>query len=120
MAVTFRIIVRLWLTGVISHSVIAAQSVENFLLDQPTLTLLQEELSGQQAKEHGEGDSGTSATTSDTEIAGNTHQPEGWRDGIDLFVAPPPRCTRPRVVVASRTRRRRARHKRLGIPGTRH
>ncbi|MFB3141791.1 MAG: hypothetical protein ACE1Z2_03160, partial [Acidobacteriota bacterium] len=23
-----------------------------------------------------------------------THQPEGWRrDGIDFFVAPPPRCT---------------------------
>ena len=52
MAATFRIIVRLWLTGLISHSVIAAQSVENFLLDQPTLTLLQEELSGQRAKEH--------------------------------------------------------------------
>lgn len=52
MAATFRIIVRLCLTGLISHSVIAAQSVENLLLDQPTLTLLQEELSGQQAKEH--------------------------------------------------------------------
>ena len=52
MAATFRIIVRLWLTGLTAHSVIAAQSAENFLLDQPTLTLLQEELSGQQAKEH--------------------------------------------------------------------
>ena len=36
----------------------------------------------------------TSATTRDTEIARNLHQPEGWRrDGIDFFVAPPPRCT---------------------------
>ncbi len=35
----------------------------------------------------------TSATTSDTEIVRNLHQPEGWRrDGIDFFVAPPPRC----------------------------
>ena len=35
--------------------------------------------------------SGTSATTSDTEIARNPHQPEGWRrDGIDFFVTPPP------------------------------
>ncbi len=32
--------------------------------------------------------SGTSATTRDTEIARNPHQPEGWRrDGIDFFVA---------------------------------
>jgi hypothetical protein len=32
-----------------------------------------------------------SATTRDTEIARNPHQPEGWqRDGIDFFVAPPP------------------------------
>ena len=31
---------------------------------------------------------------SDTEVARNPHQPEGWRrDGIDFFVAPPPRCT---------------------------
>jgi hypothetical protein len=29
----------------------------------------------------------------DTEITRNLHQPEGWRrDGIDFFVAPPPRC----------------------------
>ncbi len=35
-----------------------------------------------------------SATTRDEEIARNPHQPEGWRrDGIDFFVAPPPRCT---------------------------
>ncbi len=28
------------------------------------------------------------------EIARNLHQPEGWRrDGIDFFVAPPPRYT---------------------------
>ncbi len=52
MAPTFRITVRLLVTGLIAHSVIAAQSAENLLLDQPTLTLLQEELSGQQAKEH--------------------------------------------------------------------
>ncbi len=45
-------------------------------------------------KEQGEGDAGTSATTSDTEVARNPHQPEGWRrDGIDFFVPPPPRCT---------------------------
>jgi len=57
--------------------------------------------------------------TSDAEIARNPHQPKGWRrDGIDFFVAPPPRCTRHRVVVASRTRRRRPRYKRHGIPGT--
>jgi len=32
-----------------------------------------------------------SATTSDTEITRNLHQPEGWwRDGINFFVAPPP------------------------------
>ena len=38
--------------------------------------------------------SGTSATTSDAEIARNPHQPEGWwRAGIDFIVAPPPRCT---------------------------
>ena len=61
--------------------------------------------------------SGTSATTRDTEIARNPHQPEGWRrNGIDFFVAPPPRCTRHRVVVASRTRRRCARHKRHDDP----
>jgi len=42
-------------------------------------------------KERGEGDAGTSATTSDTEITRNLHQPEGWwRDGINFFVAPPP------------------------------
>ena len=65
--------------------------------------------------------SGTSATTRDTEIARNPHQPEGWRrNGIDFFVAPPPRCTRHRVVVASRSRRRCARHKRHDIPGTGH
>jgi len=35
-----------------------------------------------------------SATTRDAEIARNPHQPKGWRrDGIDFFVAPPPRCT---------------------------
>jgi len=28
-------------------------------------------------KERGEGDAGTSATTSDTEVARNPHQPEG-------------------------------------------
>jgi hypothetical protein len=34
-----------------------------------------------------------SATTRDTEIVRNLHQPEGWRrDGIDFFVAPSPRC----------------------------
>ena len=39
--------------------------------------------------------SGTSAMTSEAEIARNLHQPEGWRrNGIDFFVAPPPRCTR--------------------------
>jgi len=44
-----------------------------------------------EVKERGEGDAGTSATTSDTEIIRNLHQPEGWRrDGIDFFVAPPP------------------------------
>jgi len=65
--------------------------------------------------------SGTSAMTSDAEIARNPHQPKGWwGTGIDFFVAPPPRCTRHRVVVASRTRRRCARHKCHGIPGTRH
>ena len=52
MAATFRITVRLLLTGLIAHSVIAAQSAENLLLDQPTLTILQEELSGQKAKEN--------------------------------------------------------------------
>ncbi len=52
-------------------------------------------------KERGGGDAGTSATTSDAEIARNPHQPEGWRrDGIYFFVAPPPRCT-----VTSRRRR---------------
>ncbi len=46
--------------------------------------------------------SGTSATTSDTEIGRNPHQPEGWwrRNSIDFFVAPPPRYT-----LASRRRR---------------
>ena len=45
--------------------------------------------------------SGTSATTRDTEIARNLRQPEGWRrDGIDSFVAPPPR-----YALASRRRR---------------
>ncbi len=35
--------------------------------------------------------SGTSATTRDTEIARNPHQPKGWRrNGIDFFVAPSP------------------------------
>ena len=54
--------------------------------------------------------SGASATTSDTEIARNPHQPEGWRrDGIHFFVPPPPR-----------TRRRRARHERHRIYETRH
>ncbi len=44
--------------------------------------------------------SGTSTTTSDTEIVRNLHQPEGWRrDGIDFFVAPPPRC--PDIVSSS-------------------
>jgi len=44
-------------------------------------------------KERGEGDAGPSATTSDTEVARNLHQPEGWRrDAIDFFVASPPRC----------------------------
>ncbi len=44
---------------------------------------------------------GTSAMTSDAEIARNPHQPEGWRrDGVDFFVAPPPRYT-----LASRRRR---------------
>jgi len=39
-------------------------------------------------KERGGGDAGTTATTSDTEVARNPHQPEGWRrDGIDFFVA---------------------------------
>ena len=52
MAATFRITVRLLLTGLLAHSVVTAQSTDTFLLDQPTLTLLQEELSGQQAKEH--------------------------------------------------------------------
>ena len=48
---------------------------------------------GGEIKERGKGDAGTSATTSDAEITRNPHQPEGWRrDGIDLFVAPPPRC----------------------------
>jgi len=38
--------------------------------------------------------SGISATTRNTEIARNLHQPEGWRrDGIDSFVAPPSRYT---------------------------
>ncbi len=32
-------------------------------------------------KEQGEGDTGTSATTSDTEIARNSHQPEGGGGG---------------------------------------
>ncbi len=55
-----------------------------------------------------------SATMRDTEIGRNPHQPEGWRrDGIDFFVAPPPRCT-----VTSR--RRRARHKRYRIYETGH
>ena len=72
-------------------------------------------------KERGGGDAETSATTRDTEIARNPHQPEGWRqDDIVFFVAPPPRCHRHRVVVASRTRHRRARHKRDRIYGTRH
>jgi len=45
-------------------------------------------------KERGGGDAGTSATTSDAEVARYPHQPEGWRlDGVDFFVAPPPRCT---------------------------
>ena len=52
MAATFRITVWLLLTGLIAHSVVTAQSAENLLLDRPTLTLLQEELSGQRAKEH--------------------------------------------------------------------
>jgi len=59
--------------------------------------------------------------TSDTEIARNPHQPEGWRrDGIVFFFAPPPRYHWHRVVVASRTRRRRARHKRYRIYEARH
>jgi len=39
-------------------------------------------------KERGGGDAGTSATISDTEVARNPHQPEGWqRDGIDFFLS---------------------------------
>ncbi|MDA2923335.1 hypothetical protein MYX65_01550 [Acidobacteria bacterium AH-259-L09] len=54
-----------------------------------------------EVKERGGGDAGTSATRSDTEIARNPHQPEGWRrDGVDFFVTPPPRYT-----PASRRRR---------------
>ena len=40
--------------------------------------------------EQGEGDAGTSTTTSDTKVARNPHQPEGWRrDGLNFFVPPP-------------------------------
>ena len=39
---------------------------------------------GGEIKERGGNDAGTSATTSDTEVARNPRQPEGWRrDGID-------------------------------------
>ena len=65
-------------------------------------------------KERGGGDAGPSAMTSDAEIARNPHQPEGWRrNDLDFIVAPPPRCTQT-------SRRRRARHKRRGIPGMGH
>ncbi len=50
MAVTFRILVRLLLTGLTTHAIWAAPSSESFLLYQETLTLFQEELSGELAK----------------------------------------------------------------------
>ncbi len=50
-----------------------------------------------EVKERGGGDAGTSAATSDAEIARNPHQPEGWqRHAIDFFVAPPRSLTSPR------------------------
>ena len=52
-------------------------------------------------------------------VARNPHPPAGWRrDGGDCGVAPPPRCTRHRVVVASCTRCHRARHKHHRSCGT--
>ncbi len=51
MAVTFRILVRLLLTGLTTHAIWAAPSAESFLLDQETLTLFQQELSGELAKD---------------------------------------------------------------------
>ena len=51
MTVTFRTFLRLLLTGLTSQAMLAAPAAENFLLDQETLTLFQQELSGQLAKD---------------------------------------------------------------------
>ncbi len=72
-------------------------------------------------KERGEGDAGTSATTSDTEVARNPISPKGDGGTASISLSLLLRdAHRHRVVVASRTRCRRARHKWYGIPGTRH
>ena len=52
MPATLRITLWLLCTGLTAPAVMALPSAEDFLLDQPTLTLLQEELSGEWAKDH--------------------------------------------------------------------